>query len=62
MEEGEGVWRREGKRNGGIRGPEKERNIGHVRNISHIRNIVRKPKRMKIYVHVDIINKGMNKE
>ena len=42
MEEGEEVWWREGKRNGGIRGPEKERNIGHVRNIKIYKEWVEK--------------------
>lgn len=62
-------WRREERLGGGrgretegdIRGPEKERNRSHIRNISHIRNTARKPKRIKIHVHVDI-NKGMNKQ
>lgn len=45
-----------------ILGVQRRKEICHIRNISYRRNIVSKPKRIKIHVHIKIINKGMNKQ
>lgn len=41
---------------------EEERNKSKIRNTSNKRNIARKTKRIKMHVHVEIINKGTNKQ
>lgn len=43
-----------------VTGAGKERNRSNVRNTSNKRNIVRKTKRMKMHVHVEIIKARMS--